>query len=56
MVLSNDQLKVFNDRGFIVVKGFFDKEPMETVSVWPDMLHDKIPVKGERRSIMKRSF
>lgn len=41
MPLTVEQTQEFKDKGFFVLKGFFDKEVMEKVSVWLDELRDK---------------
>jgi len=41
--LSQEQIKDFHDRGFIVLKGFFDTEVVEQLSSWLDELSQKAP-------------
>jgi len=55
MILNEEQKKEFNDKGFIVMKGFFDEEVMKKVSEWLDELHDKIPKKGEEAKYYEKS-
>ena len=55
MILNEEQKKEFNDKGFIVMKGFFDEEVMKKISEWLDELHDKIPKKGEEAKYYEKS-
>ena len=55
MILNEEQKKEFNDKGFIVMKGFFDEEVMKKVSEWLDELRDKIPKKGEEAKYYEKS-
>ena len=41
MGLMDDQVREFQDKGFIVLKGFFDKAVMDKVSTFLDDLRDK---------------
>lgn len=43
MVLTEEQKKKFNEKGFIVLKGFFGKEVMDRVSAFLGELRDKPP-------------
>ena len=60
MSLTKEQIQVFSEKGFIVLKKFFDKDVMEKVSAWLDELekcpdtnghaakyYEKSPVTGE---------
>ncbi len=47
MNLSQDQVKTCEDKGFVVVPGFFDKAVMDKVSALVDGLRDKEPAEGE---------
>lgn len=55
MILTEGQKKQFNDKGFIVIKGFFDKDAMKKVSAWLDELHDKTPNIGEEAKYYEKS-
>jgi 2-aminoethylphosphonate dioxygenase len=55
MILTEGQKKEFNDKGFIVMKSFFDKETMEKVSAWLDELHNKTPKMGEEAKYYEKS-
>lgn len=55
MILTEEQKKTFNDKGFIVMKGFFDKDVMKEVSAWLDELHDKTPNEGEEAKYFEKS-
>jgi len=55
MTLSAEQKKEFNEKGFIVIKGFFDRETMKRISAWLEELHDKIPKKGEEAKYYEKS-
>ncbi len=47
MSLTEEQMKEFKDKGFIVLKGFFDKAAMAKISAWVDELRDKQSAEGE---------
>ncbi|MEE9159632.1 MAG: phytanoyl-CoA dioxygenase family protein [Gammaproteobacteria bacterium] len=55
MILTEGQMQEFNDKGFIVMKGFFDKDMMKKVSAWLDELHDKTPNEGEEAKYFEKS-
>lgn len=55
MILSEEQKKEFNDKGFIVMKSFYNQEEMNAVSVWLDKLHDKSPMKGGEAKYYEKS-
>ncbi|MDA1091064.1 MAG: phytanoyl-CoA dioxygenase family protein [Proteobacteria bacterium] len=55
MGLSHDQLKTFEDKGFIVVKGFYDKAVMAEVSALVDGLMGKEPAVGEEAKYFEQS-
>ncbi|MCH7864492.1 MAG: phytanoyl-CoA dioxygenase family protein [Proteobacteria bacterium] len=55
MFLTEEQTKEFRDKGFIVLKGFFDKAVMDEVSVWLDVLRDKEPVKDQEAKYYEKS-
>ena len=41
MGLTDDQVREFHDKGFVVVKGFFDSGVIDKVSAFLDGLRDK---------------
>ncbi len=41
MTLSTEQRRQFEDKGFVVCKGFFDEGMMAKISAWLDDLRDK---------------
>lgn len=55
MFLSEEQTKEFNDKGFIVLKGFFDKAVMDEVSAWLDEIRDKEPVENQEAKYYEKS-
>ena len=55
MILSEEQKKEFNDKGFIVIKDFCDEVEMRKVSKWLDELHDKKPEDGEEAKYYEKS-
>lgn len=55
MALNEEQKKEFTDRGFIVIKSFFDNEKMKIISAWLDELHDKTPMKGAEAKYYEKS-
>ena len=55
MILSEEQKKEFNDKGFIVMKSFYDGKEMKIISSWLDELHDKIPMKGGEAKYYEKS-
>ncbi len=55
MILTNEQITEFNDKGFIVIKDYFDEEVMGKVSKWLDELHDKKPEDGEEAKYYEKS-
>ncbi len=55
MILTKEQRNEFKDKGFIVIKGFFDEGVMKKVSAWLDELRDKTPNKGEEAKYHERS-
>ena len=55
MILTNEQITEFNDKGFIVIKDYFDEEVMRKVSEWLDELHDKVPIKGGEAKYYEKS-
>lgn len=55
MILTEEQKKEFNDKGFIIMKSFYNKEEMETISSWLDELHDKTPEEGAEAKYYEKS-
>ena len=55
MILSEAQKNGFNDKGFIVMKSFYNEEDMNAVSVWLDKLQDMIPFKGGEAKYYEKS-
>lgn len=55
MFLTEEQTKEFKDKGFIVLKGFFDKAVMDNVSAWLDALRDKEPGKDQEAKYYEKS-
>jgi len=47
MILTAEQLAEFEKQGFVVVKGFFDRDVMTKVSTWLDTLRDRQPADQE---------
>ncbi|MBC8339017.1 MAG: phytanoyl-CoA dioxygenase family protein [Rhodospirillales bacterium] len=50
MVVTDDQVRDFRDKGFIVLKGFFDQGVMDKVSAFLDDLRNKPPAEGPAES------
>ena len=55
MILTDEQITEFNDKGFIVIKDYFDEEVMRKVSEWLDELHDKKPEDREEAKYYEKS-
>lgn len=55
MSLTEEQMKEFADKGFIVLKGFFDKAVMDKVSAHLDELRDKEPAKNQEAKYYEKS-
>ena len=55
MFLSKDQITEFDDKGFVVLQGFLDKEVMGRVSACLDELRDKQPAAGEEAKYYEKS-
>ncbi|MDP6486664.1 MAG: hypothetical protein QF751_07730, partial [Alphaproteobacteria bacterium] len=55
MFLSKEQITEFEDKGFVVLKGFLDKEVMGRVSACLDELRDKQPAAGEEAKYYEKS-
>ena len=55
MPLTEEQTKEFEEKGFIVLKGFFDKAAMDTVSACLNELRDRPPAEGREAKYYERS-
>jgi ectoine hydroxylase-related dioxygenase (phytanoyl-CoA dioxygenase family) len=55
MTLSEKQQREFAQRGFIVLKAFFDQPTMARISAWLDDLRDKFPGQGKEAMYFERS-
>ena len=55
MFVSEKQTKEFENRGFIVLKGFFNKAAMNKVSAWLDELRDKDPGENQEAKYYEKS-
>ena len=55
MFLTEEQKTEFKDKGFIVLKGFFDKAAMEKISSGLDELRDKQPDKNQEAKYYEKS-
>jgi ectoine hydroxylase-related dioxygenase (phytanoyl-CoA dioxygenase family) len=55
MFLTEEQTKEFEDKGFVVLKGFFDQEVMGKVSTWLDELQHKRPGKNQEAKYYEKS-
>lgn len=55
MFLSEKQTKEFENRGFIVLKGFFNKAAMNKISAWLDELRDKDPSENQEAKYYEKS-
>jgi ectoine hydroxylase-related dioxygenase (phytanoyl-CoA dioxygenase family) len=55
MILIEEQKKEFNDKGFIIMKSFYNVEEMKAVSAWLDELHVKTPEDGEEAKYYEKS-
>jgi len=53
--LSQEQIKDFHERGFIVLKGFFDTEVVDRLSSWLDELSRKAPDDGAEAKYYEKS-
>ena len=56
MVLSEDQIREFNEKGFIVIREFFDKQTMNKISEWLDELEDRQPGENEEAKYYEKSI
>jgi len=55
MALTEEQMKEFKNKGFIVLKRFFDKVTMERISACLDGLRDKQPGRRQEAKYYERS-
>ncbi len=55
MILTEEQKKEFNDKGFIIMKSFFNEEEANRISGWLDVLRDKTPAVGEEAKYYEKS-
>lgn len=55
MICSDDQKKVFESLGFIVMKGFYPQEVIRTVSDWLDALQKEPPGPASEARYFERS-
>jgi len=55
MYLTEQQVAEFEQKGFVVVKGVFDRATMDTVSTWLDELRDKNPGAGREAKYYEKS-
>ena len=53
--MTEEQTKEFEEKGFIVLKGFFDQAAMDTVSACLDELRDRQPAEGREAKYYERS-
>ncbi len=53
--LSQEQKKDFQERGFIVLKGFFDTEVVDQLSSWLDEISQKAPDDGAEAKYYEKS-
>ena len=53
--LSEQQIKQFHERGFIVLKGFFDAAAVSELSLWLDELSRKAPAEGSEAKYYEKS-
>lgn len=53
--LSQEQIKEFHERGFIVLKGFFDTGVVDQLSGWLDELSQKAPEDGVEAKYYEKS-
>jgi len=53
--LSELQIKEFHERGFIVLRGFFDADTVSRLSSWLDELSRKAPAEGSEAKYYEKS-
>ena len=53
--LSNQQIKEFHDRGFIVLKGFFNADAVNKLSTWLEELSQKAPADSAEAKYYEKS-
>ena len=54
-MLSEEQKQAFQERGFIVCKGFFPQQTVARLSQWLDELSDKAPDEGKEAKYYEQS-
>jgi ectoine hydroxylase-related dioxygenase (phytanoyl-CoA dioxygenase family) len=55
MSLTPEQIQIFSEKGFIVLKQFFDNDTMRKVSAWLDDLEDRPETSGHAAKYYERS-
>ena len=55
MSLTEAQIKEFKDKGFIVLKGFFDPAVIGGISAWLEALRDSEPAQNEEAKYYEKS-
>ena len=55
MALSEAQIEAFNERGFIILKGFYDTATMDWVSTFLDRLREREPEPGQEAKYYEES-
>jgi ectoine hydroxylase-related dioxygenase (phytanoyl-CoA dioxygenase family) len=55
MSLTQEQVREFKEKGFIVIKGFFGPDEMAKLSAWLDELRDRQPAEGEEAKYFETS-
>jgi len=55
MNLSDAQIKEFNDKGVLIVKGLFDEDAISKLSNWVEALKNKQPEYGEEAKYYEKS-
>jgi len=55
MSLTQNQVDEFNQRGFVVIKGFFSPDELAKLSAWSDELRNKQPAEGEEAKYYETS-
>jgi ectoine hydroxylase-related dioxygenase (phytanoyl-CoA dioxygenase family) len=56
MILTEKQKQTFTEKGFIVLKGFFNKQEITRISDWVDDLRDKQPRENEEAKYYEKSI
>jgi ectoine hydroxylase-related dioxygenase (phytanoyl-CoA dioxygenase family) len=55
MSLTQEQVKSFREKGFIVIKGFFGPDETPKISAWLDSLRDRQPAEGQEAKYYETS-